>query len=94
MLQKEGYFGQKHCKRSKMGLMFTLEQTFYILERHEHGHGNFEIKRDVKMSESAAWNVIKHAGEMKYISCFWPENFYREQKYSCYGNRGSLNYMD
>jgi DNA-binding Lrp family transcriptional regulator len=43
----------------KRRLVIMLEQNFDVVE-HEHGHSNSKIGQDVGMSESMAWNIIKH----------------------------------
>ncbi|XP_051842461.1 uncharacterized protein LOC127554692 [Antechinus flavipes] len=49
----------------KKRLVITLEQKFDVIERHERGHSNSKIGRDIGMPESTVRNIIKHAGEIK-----------------------------
>uniref|UniRef100_A0A5F8GLC9 Tigger transposable element-derived protein 1-like n=1 Tax=Monodelphis domestica TaxID=13616 RepID=A0A5F8GLC9_MONDO len=49
----------------KKRLVITLEQKCDVIERHERGHSNSKIGRDVGMPESTVRNIIKHAGEIK-----------------------------
>ncbi|XP_063152245.1 uncharacterized protein LOC134492057 isoform X1 [Candoia aspera] len=49
----------------KKRLVITLEQKCDVIERHECGHSNAKIGRDVGMPESTVRNIIKHAGEIK-----------------------------
>jgi hypothetical protein len=35
-----------------------------MIERHERGHSNSKIGRDVGMRESTGRNIVKHAGKV------------------------------
>ncbi|KAM6471896.1 uncharacterized protein PHA67_002618 isoform 2-T2 [Liasis olivaceus] len=54
-----------NTRSKKKRLVITLEQKCDVIERHECGHSNAKIGRDVGMPESTVRNIIKHAGEIK-----------------------------
>jgi DNA-binding NarL/FixJ family response regulator len=49
----------------KKWLVILLKQKFHVIKRHERGHSNSKIGRDVGTSESTVRNIIKQAREIK-----------------------------
>ncbi|XP_059173239.1 uncharacterized protein LOC131953856 isoform X2 [Physella acuta] len=49
----------------KKRLVISLEQKFDVIARHERGHSNYKIGRDLGMPESTVRNIIKHSEEIK-----------------------------
>jgi hypothetical protein len=66
----KGLLHIKHCGRKNEEVLIILGQKFDVIERHERGHNNSKIERDVGMSKSTVRNIIKHAGEIKEKSIF------------------------
>jgi hypothetical protein len=65
-MDKRTFPSDKNTTRvKKKRLVITLEQNFDVTERHERGHSNSTIGRNVAIPESTVRNIIQHAGGIK-----------------------------